>query len=156
MAFDLSTLVHCSMCPFQVTRVFFTMTLFHSGSLRSFYGAAHVFALASREEGLAVVQVQALASGLPLVCSDRSGGSDLASVPELARLIHVVPVGDPDALRLALIRALDDAMGKTGAAPITEAERQALSWRAYALRDLQFMTGMSKTLALTPLEHRKG
>jgi glycosyltransferase involved in cell wall biosynthesis len=111
--------------------------------LKDFYAAAHVFAIASREDGLAVVQVQALASGLSLVCSDRSGGSDLASVPQIARLIRVVPAGDPDALRLALTRALDDAMGETGPAPITQLERRALSWTAYALRDLQFMTGIS-------------
>jgi len=74
--------------------------------LKNFYRAAPLFALASRKEELAMVQVQAITSGLPLVCSDRSGGSDLASVPELVRLIHVVPAGDPDALRLALTWAL--------------------------------------------------
>ena len=60
--------------------------------------------LASRQEGFGVVLCQALASGLPLVCTDRTGGSDLAEMPGLARLIHVVPAGDPDALRRALAR----------------------------------------------------
>ncbi len=105
--------------------------------LSRFYRAAHVFALASREEGLAVVQCQALASGLPLVCTDRTGGSDLAHFPGLARLIHVVPSGDSNALRCALFQALGDSTGKSHVAPITEAERQALSWRDFALRQLQ-------------------
>src|SRR5262249_20225840 len=104
--------------------------------LKSFYEGAHVFALASREEGLAVVLCQALASGLPLVCTDRTGGSHLASLPGLARLIHVVPAGDPAALRRALAQALDDATGKTCVPPITGAERELLSWRAYAIRHL--------------------
>jgi glycosyltransferase involved in cell wall biosynthesis len=105
--------------------------------LKDFYAAAHVFVLASREEGLALVQCQALASGLPLVCTDRTGGSDLS--PGLERLVRVVPAGDPNALRLALAQALDDAAGKTGVPPITNAERETLSWRAYATRHLELM-----------------
>jgi alpha-maltose-1-phosphate synthase len=110
--------------------------------LKTFYEAAHVFALASREEGLAVVQCQALASGLRLVCTDRTGGSDLATLPGFKRLIRVVPANDSDALRLALAQALDDATGNTGSAPITESERQALSWRRYASQHLQLMNEM--------------
>ena len=110
--------------------------------LKSFYGVAHVFALASRQDGFALVQCQALASGLPLVCTDRTGGADLVDLLGLARLIRVVPAGDPDALRRALAQAIDDSTGKTGVAPITGAERETLSWRAYAMRHLEFMLEM--------------
>jgi glycosyltransferase involved in cell wall biosynthesis len=116
--------------------------------LKKFYGAAHVFVLASREEGLALVQCQALASGLPLVCTDRTGGSDLACLG-LSRLIRVVPAGDADALRRALAEALDDAIGKTGVPSITETERQALGWRRYALQHLQLMNDMLQPLRST-------
>jgi starch synthase len=112
--------------------------------LFKFYGATHVFALASRQDGFGMVLSQALASGLPVVCTDRTGGPDLARLPGLARLIRVVPAGDPHALRCALAQALDDATGKTKVAPITEAEREVLSWKAYALRDLQFIGRMFK------------
>jgi glycosyltransferase involved in cell wall biosynthesis len=95
--------------------------------LKSFYRAAHVFALASREEGFAVVQSQALASGLPLVCTDRSGGGDLIGLLGLGRLIRVVPADDWVGLRRALAEALDEAIRKNGVPPITE--RQALGWR---------------------------
>jgi glycosyltransferase involved in cell wall biosynthesis len=110
--------------------------------LKKFYGAAQVFALASREDGFGMVLSQALASGLSVVCTEFTGGPDLAQLPGLARLIRVVPAGDSIALRCALTQAFDDVMGKPGIAPITQAERQALSWRAYALRDLQFMSSM--------------
>jgi starch synthase len=110
--------------------------------LKDFYGAAHVFALASRQEGLAVVLCQALASGLSIVCTDRTGGADLAYFPGLARFIRLVPAGNSDALRHALLRALDDARCESGVAPITESERQALSWRRYALQHLQLMNEM--------------
>jgi starch synthase len=106
--------------------------------LKKFYGAAHVFVLASREEGLAFVQCQALASGLRLVCTDRTGGADLACFG-LTRLIRVVPANEPDALRRALAEALDDAMGKTGVPSIAETERKALGWRRYASQHLQLI-----------------
>jgi len=108
--------------------------------LKKFYGAAHVFALASRQDGFGMVLSQALATGLLVVCTERTGGPDLARLPGLSRFIRVVQSGDALALRRALTQALDDAIGKGRVAPITEAERQALSWRAYALRDLQFMS----------------
>lgn len=107
--------------------------------LRDFYAMAHVFVLASREDGFGYVLAQALASGLPIVCTDRTGGVDLANFPGLARLIHLVPVGDATALRAALDKALGQAMGGYPFTPITEAERQLLSWRSYALRELQVM-----------------
>src|SRR5262249_13848980 len=117
--------------------------------LKKFYGAAHVFVLASREEGLALVQVQALASGLRLVCTDRTGGSDLAGLG-LGRLIRAVSAGDADALRRAIFEALDDAMGKTGVPSITENERELLSWRRYGSQHLQLMNHMLRTHSERP------
>src|SRR5262249_23395930 len=113
--------------------------------LKSFYGAAHIFALASREDGFGYVLCQALASGLPVVCTDRTGGPDLASLPGLARLIRVVPADNPDSLRHALAEALDDASGNTAVAPITQGEREMLSWRAYAIRHLEAIIDMQQS-----------
>jgi starch synthase len=105
--------------------------------LTAFYGAAHVFVLASREDGFGLVLCQALASGLPLVCTDRTGGPDLARLPGLAPLIRVVPVGDSDVLRRALAGALEDVIEKR--VKITHAERQALGWRRYGLDHLELV-----------------
>jgi glycosyltransferase involved in cell wall biosynthesis len=116
--------------------------------LKEFYAAAHVFALASRQDGLAMVLCQALASGLPLVCTDRTGGADLGFLG-LGRLIRVVPAEDTAALRYALRQSLDDALGKTSVAPITEAEREMLSWRAYAIRHLGVMSDMLQPFEVT-------
>ena len=114
--------------------------------LKKFYEAAHVFVLASRQDGFGVVLCQALASGLPLVCTDRTGGSDLAEMPGLARLIHVVPAGDPDALRRALAKALDGTTGKSDVAPITETERLVLGWGRYASHHLQLMNELVSSI----------
>ena len=59
--------------------------------LRRFYAEADAFVLASRQDGFGVVLAQALASGLPVICTDRTGGADLAHTPALAQRIKVVP-----------------------------------------------------------------
>lgn len=115
--------------------------------LINFYAAAHVCVLPSREDGFGVVLLQALSSGLQVVCTDRTGGPDIARLPGFSRLITIVASNDVAALRVALRQALDAATGKTFVEPITSAERQLLSWRASAQRDLEFMKLRSHTLA---------
>lgn len=102
--------------------------------LSEFYAKAHAFVMASREEGLALVQAQALASGLPLVCTDRTGGADLAHSAALAARIRVVPSNDAPALKQAMTEVLDKALANPGFGPLPEADRQTLSWQAYGQR----------------------
>lgn len=45
--------------------------------LPAYYQACDVFAICSIEEGLALVQPQAMACGLPLICTTNTGGEDL-------------------------------------------------------------------------------
>lgn len=99
--------------------------------LTHFYANADMFALASREEGLALVQAQALASGLPLVCTERTGGLDLGHSPQLERRIRIVPANDADALASAISATLKEEIRKI---PLPEADRSLLSWRAYGER----------------------
>jgi glycosyltransferase involved in cell wall biosynthesis len=99
--------------------------------LKDHYARADVMVLASREEGLALVQPQALASGLPLVCTNRTGGADLALSPELARRISVVAPDDAAALAEALSAALDAHRDR---APLPDPDRALLSWPAYGMR----------------------
>jgi len=55
--------------------------------LVEYYCNSSVFVMASIEEGMACVQLQALACGLPLICTTNTGGEDLL------RLSAVEPVG---------------------------------------------------------------
>ena len=70
--------------------------------LPEIYAQADAFIHASREEGFSNVITQSLASGLPVICTDRTGGADLAHTPALAARITVVPHGDVDALAFAM------------------------------------------------------
>ena len=107
--------------------------------LPKFYQQSHVLVLPSREDGFGVVLSQALASGLTVVCTDKTGGPDLAALPGLGRLIHIVPSDDYEALARAISQALKNALGANAVAPISDDERQMLGWSCYAQRDLDFM-----------------
>src|SRR5262249_41758975 len=99
------------------------------------YAEADVFVLASREEGLALVQAQALASGVPVVCTTRTGGVDLRDLLGCGDAVTEVPPDSPGQLAAAIIRAFDriGAASLRGPREVTS-DLNSLSWRAYGER----------------------
>jgi glycosyltransferase involved in cell wall biosynthesis len=73
--------------------------------LAALMSRSHVLALPSIEEGLALVQAQAMACGCPVVCSTNTGGEDLFSDGVEG---FIVPIRDPIALAERLQRLADD------------------------------------------------
>jgi glycosyltransferase involved in cell wall biosynthesis len=102
--------------------------------LTQFYAAADLFVLASRQDGFGMVLSQALASGLPVICTDRTGGGDLAEMPGFASRVTVVSAGDTDALAEAIRGWRDRLRGGDRPPTLGADERQSLSWAAYARR----------------------
>ena len=45
--------------------------------LKNYYNQADTFVQCSLSEGLAVVQAQAMACGLPVICTENTGGSEI-------------------------------------------------------------------------------
>jgi glycosyltransferase involved in cell wall biosynthesis len=70
-----------------------------------FYSQASVLMLPSIEEGLALVQAQALACGLPVIASVNTGAEDLFTDGVEG---FIVPPRDPAALRDRVQRLLDE------------------------------------------------
>lgn len=64
--------------------------------LYEYYSQGSIFVLPSIEEGLAMVQAQAMACELPLVCTENTGGQDLIEEGEQG---FVVPIRDAEALK---------------------------------------------------------
>jgi D-inositol-3-phosphate glycosyltransferase len=84
--------------------------------LPSLYRQASLFVLPSNEEGLGIVLLEAMASGLPVV-STRCGGPATCVVE--GETGYLTPVGDAEALAAAMERLLADAalrqqMGRAG------------------------------------------
>lgn len=102
--------------------------------LVSFFAAAHVCGLASREEGLSYVQAQALACGLPVVCTEKTGGRDLKDLLDGSRWVYVVPDEDLDAFGCAIQTALDESATPAGVRDRLGQLRPRLSFKAYAVR----------------------
>jgi glycosyltransferase involved in cell wall biosynthesis len=67
--------------------------------LHEVYSQGSVFAIASIEEGLALVQAQAMACGLPLVATTNTGAEDIARDGVDG---FIVPIRDVEALKLRL------------------------------------------------------
>jgi glycosyltransferase involved in cell wall biosynthesis len=102
--------------------------------LTSTYARADALVLFSWEEGLSLTLAQALASGLPIICSDRTGGADLAHTPNLADRITVVPQGDTHALASAIMAVRDRLSASPPLAPLANTDLESLSWAAYGRR----------------------
>jgi len=60
------------------------------------YASSHIFVLPSLSEGLALVGLEALASGLPVLCTENTGVNDLITNGENG---FVVPASDPAAFK---------------------------------------------------------
>lgn len=106
----------------------------HQSELARFYADHHGFVSASRQDGLSMVLVQALACGLPIICSDRTGGEDLAHTPALGNRISLVPNGNVGALREAIEKLRDRLRGGGAFLPLSPEDLAKLSWSAYAKR----------------------
>jgi starch synthase len=122
-------------CPIPRESGFIHYDRVEQSELVGFYAQSHVFALASHEEGLATVQPQALACGLRLVCTNRTGGEDLIKYTNEPDVISVVPPNDVESLTLALKIALERATQETGERDrLSIDSRKELSWHGYARR----------------------
>jgi rhamnosyl/mannosyltransferase len=95
-------------------------------SVIPYYHAADVFALASiaRSEAFGIVQIEAMAAGLPVVNTKLDSGVPFVSLHDRTGL--TVPPGDPDALAAAINRLLDapDLRRSLGAAARTRARQE--------------------------------
>lgn len=103
-------------------------------ALSEIYRQADAFVQPSREEGLSNVITQAVASGLPVLCTDATGGEDLRHTPALRDRIAVIPSQSLEALMAGLDALAGRLRDGPGFAPLADADREALSWRAFARR----------------------
>jgi starch synthase len=94
-----------------------------------FMSSSHVMVLPSIEEGLALVQGQAMACGCPVLASTNTGAEDLFTDGVEG---FIVPIRDPDALREKLQQLADDPalQQRMGEAALLRVQHLG-GWRQY-------------------------
>lgn len=100
--------------------------------LHRWYSQGSVFALPSIEEGMACVQLQAMACGLPLICTPNTGGEDLVREGQEG---FVLPIRDVEALKDRLLWCYEhkDKCREMGHAA-RERVLEHFTWRHYGER----------------------
>lgn len=100
-------------------------------TLERFYASADLFLMPSLFEGYGMVLAEAMARGLPIVCT--TGGAAAETVPDTAAL--KVPPGDVEALGRALVLAMSDRKLRARLADASwEAGRRLPTWNETARR----------------------
>jgi glycosyltransferase involved in cell wall biosynthesis len=82
-------------------------------------------------EGLAQVQLEALAAGLPIIATDASGATDLIAG---GREGYIIPVGDAEALREAMLNFINSPADLAVMSPAARSCAERYSWEAYGDR----------------------
>lgn len=108
-------------------------TIFHGHKpqkeLYLYYSQGSAFCMPSVQEGLAMVQVQALACGLPLICTTNTGGEDLITDGIEG---FVIPIRDVEAIKEKIVYLYEHpdickAMGSAAQQKV----QSGLSWDDY-------------------------
>lgn len=102
--------------------------------LINYYAQARIFVLPSRQDGLAMVQAQALACGLPLVCSMHTGGRDLKSFLTYKQWVVEMQEYSIEELEKCIFEALDLSNKQTGLRSYSDSVINNLTWTAYGAR----------------------
>jgi len=131
------------------------VTLGHrpQAELAEHYGRAHCFVMASIEDGFGMVLCQALACGLPLICTTNTGGEDLLGMQGAAPVLEpldikrfpagfVVPIHSPAAIAWCL-RKLPGLWKQQRQAALQIAQTN-LSWNAYGKRAFELYESLRR------------
>lgn len=96
--------------------------------LVEFYNISDVFVISSIEDGFAMVIPQALACGIPVICTENSGGSELI---DSGKNGFVVPIRDINKLQEKMILLYEDKKLYDHLKNNIEKKRNNLSWNDY-------------------------
>ena len=111
--------------------------------LIQFYSQARIFVLPSREEGLALVQAQAISCGLPLVCSKKTGGRDLKKYLDSEKWIIEMEDMKVKSLIHCISKAIELSKNQKGKRSYITKKFHQLSWEGYGDRYTQFLNSVT-------------
>jgi len=131
-------------CDFPVMENMVHIDAQPESGLIHFYEKAKVFVMPSRVEGLALVQAQAVACGLPLVCSSQSGGRDFNKYVPCGEWIIEMKELTVGELIKCIERALQIAGSQKGVRCYVGNNFSNISWEGYGKRYDNFLRTITK------------
>ena len=136
--------------PFPEEELFHSVGTVDQREITNYMAQARVFVLPSRQEGLALVLVQAALSGLPIVCSENSGGTTIKRMINDDANVHIVDRLNVACLRDTLQKALASAKKLTGTRKYADNLTQLFSAEqlCFAISSTTCRNIMSKKLLL--------
>jgi glycosyltransferase involved in cell wall biosynthesis len=110
--------------------------------LLKYYNTASVFVFPSLDEGMALVQLEAMACGLPLICTPNSGGE---SVITNGKEGYIVPIRNPEALadKITYLQKNRDILINMSAAAAVQAQK--FTWDVYGDKLSTFISQLQTT-----------
>lgn len=114
-------------------------------NLYKYYSQGSVFVMMSIEEGLAMVQPQAMACGLPLICTKNTGGEDLISAD--GEEGFVIPIRDVSYLKQKLLYLYNNPKKlKTMGNKARNRVQSGISWKHYGERYIKNLEYIKKRI----------
>lgn len=107
--------------------------------LIKYYSQAKIFLFPSYEDGFGLVLIQALACGLPIVCSSNTGGPTLKRMLDDKKWVIVMDDISTASLEKAICEALALANTQKGERIYADNVLQEFSWNAYGRRYNAFL-----------------
>ena len=130
-------LLHVGTCvdfPFPSGENYLHVNAVDQNQLINYYSKARIFVLPSRQDGLAMVQSQALMCGLPIVCSMHTGGRDLREFLVDKKWIIEMQEYSVEELASCISRAIELSKTQIGLRSYSDDVVNKLTWDAYGKR----------------------
>ena len=124
----------------QYTHLFTHIPHVPHHELPDYYSKASVFVFPSLDEGMALVQLEALACGLPVICTPNSGGD---SVVEEGKDGFVVPIRDHETIATKLKVLISDPALLKNMSEKARIKATSFSWDVYGDRFAAFLSTIS-------------
>ena len=109
----------------------------------NYYKKSKILILPSREDGFGMVLTQAIACGLPVVCSGETGSKEVKNLLEDNKFITVMEDYNCQELTNCVKIALDISKTQKGKRSYSKSLKSELSWEAYGSRYQQFLEKIS-------------
>ncbi|WP_020203304.1 glycosyltransferase family 4 protein [Cupriavidus sp. WS] len=116
-----------------------------NGMLRETYAKAHALLLPSRQDGFGMVMLEALASGLSVIASEKTGAPDIRQRISNKHAVEIVEAESVESLVGAITRTRQRVCAQPAHEPrhlMSDADIAYFGWQAYARRYAAFIAAI--------------